>query len=84
MSTTDEWEDLLRRVGLGAGIHEPLRTEVIKGAMVHLAPMLAAHDREVAAKALRDAAAEASRAPADSYKLAAWLRDRADRIEEDK
>lgn len=43
----------------------------------HMAAALEPLLREREAKALEDAAADARRAPADSGKLARWLRDRA-------
>jgi len=48
--------DLLRKVGLGLGLHEPLRTTMIEEALPHVRADLTAHDAEVRAQALRDAA----------------------------
>lgn len=50
-----EWEEMLRKIGLGAGLHEPLRTKVIESAVENLAEVLAEHDRKVAEQAWDDA-----------------------------
>jgi len=52
---TNEWEEMLRKIGLGAGLHEPLRTKVIESAVENLAEVLAEHDRKVAEQAWDDA-----------------------------
>lgn len=51
----NEWEEMLRKIGLGAGLHEPLRTKVIESAVENLAEVLAEHDRKVAEQAWDDA-----------------------------
>jgi hypothetical protein len=90
--TTDEREALILSIGHGMNATRPTMTlraqcEVIVDALL---PRLAAHDREVAAKALRDAAsalyadetAERGTTKALNHATyAAWLLERADRIE---
>src|SRR5690606_16972943 len=55
---TNEWEEMLRKIGLGVGLHEPRRTRGIDAAVANLAEVLAEHDRQVAEQA-RDGAREA-------------------------
>ena len=47
--TTEDarWLELLRKIGLGQGLHEPLRTKMIEEGYIHLRADLAAHDAEI-------------------------------------
>lgn len=86
--TTEDvrWFDLLRKIGLGLGLHEPLRTEMIEEGYGHLRDDLVAHDAEVRAKALEDAADAYEALPEGERTYfpgihAGWLRARAERGE---
>lgn len=50
-----DWAGLLRMVGLGAGLHEPLRTRVIETAVENLREPLAEYDRKIAEQVWDDA-----------------------------
>ena len=71
-------------IGLGLGLHEPLRTKMIEEGYEHLRAALAAHDAQVKAEALREAADAAYTARVGSLLPGiigiAWLRARADRL----